>query len=261
MRSTASRDRAVEAELVEDRRPELADERPHVAELAAEQLAQEAQLRPGQRRVVIDDPLDVLDLEDRVRERLGRPVVDLLGEPRPLRLLGLDDPHLDVVRRSPGRRPSLTSVASPRSRKSHVRSRLRSGELELGQLGLVAAELAGQLARRRRGAAPARASSAPASRRGGAAVRRRSAWCRPGPAAVRVAALDRRRARRGASCQRASVVGVGRRGSARGRSRSVLRAVADRLRCSPPRASPSKPVCRRACSVAGACWPPSALRV
>ena len=42
-------DRPVEAELVEQRRPELADERPDVAELAAEHLAQEAQLGPRQR--------------------------------------------------------------------------------------------------------------------------------------------------------------------------------------------------------------------
>ena len=44
-------DRPVEAELVEERRPELADERPDVAELAAEQLAQVAQLRARQQRV------------------------------------------------------------------------------------------------------------------------------------------------------------------------------------------------------------------
>ena len=44
-------DRAVEAELVEHRRAELADERPDVAELAAEQLAQEAQLGAGEQRV------------------------------------------------------------------------------------------------------------------------------------------------------------------------------------------------------------------
>ena len=35
----------------------------------------------GQPLVVVDDALDVLDLEDRVREDLGGPVVDLLGEP------------------------------------------------------------------------------------------------------------------------------------------------------------------------------------
>jgi hypothetical protein len=73
-------DRAVEAEVVEQRRPELADERPDVTELAPQELAQVAQLGPGQGRVGVDDPLDVLDLEDRVAQGLRRAVVDLLGE-------------------------------------------------------------------------------------------------------------------------------------------------------------------------------------
>ena len=103
-----------------------------VAELAPEQLAQEAQLRPGQALVGVDDPLDVLDLEDRVREGLGRAVVDLLGEPRPLRLLGLDDPHLRVRRRG-GARRLVTRLASPRSRKSHVLSRF-ARDLDLRSL-------------------------------------------------------------------------------------------------------------------------------
>ena len=84
-------DRAVEAELVEQRRPELADERADVAELAAEQVAQVAQLGAGQRWIGLDDPLDVLHLEDRIRQRLGGAVVDFLGEPRPLGLLRLDN--------------------------------------------------------------------------------------------------------------------------------------------------------------------------
>ena len=67
MWSTASTIAPSRPELVEQRRPELADERPDVAELAAEQLAQEAQLGPGEARVGVDDALDVLDLEDRVR--------------------------------------------------------------------------------------------------------------------------------------------------------------------------------------------------
>ena len=74
-------DRAVEPHLVEDRRTELADERPDRAELAAQEVAQEAELRPGGPLVRVDHPLDVLDLEDRVRQHLGRSVVNLLGEP------------------------------------------------------------------------------------------------------------------------------------------------------------------------------------
>ena len=77
-----------------------------VAELAAEQVAQEAQLGPGEADVLVEDALDVLDLEDGVDERLGRPVVDLLGEPRALGLLGLDDAHLDVGRAGSPRPPS-----------------------------------------------------------------------------------------------------------------------------------------------------------
>ena len=46
---------------------------------------------------------------------------------------------------------SVTSVTSPRSRKSHVRSSVLLGQLELGQLGLVAAEFVRTAGRRRRG--------------------------------------------------------------------------------------------------------------
>ena len=56
-------DGPVEAQLVEQRRPKLADERADVAQLAAQQLAQEAELGPGQQRVGLDDPLDVLGLD------------------------------------------------------------------------------------------------------------------------------------------------------------------------------------------------------
>src|SRR5436853_5532028 len=55
-------DRPVETELLEERRPKLGDEAPHVAELAAEQIAQETQLGPGESGVLLEDPLDVLDL-------------------------------------------------------------------------------------------------------------------------------------------------------------------------------------------------------
>ena len=51
----------------------------------------------GEQRVGLDDPLDVLDLEDRVGQGLRRAVVDLLGEARALGLLGLDDPQLGFL--------------------------------------------------------------------------------------------------------------------------------------------------------------------
>ena len=91
----------------------------------------------------LDDPLDVLDLEDRVRERLGRPVVDLLGEPRALGLLGLDDPHLGVVR---GRRGAPTSASSGRvaaleEEPASARGSARASS-SLAELGLVVAEVA-----------------------------------------------------------------------------------------------------------------------
>ena len=53
----------------------------------------------GHRRVGLEDAVDELHLEDRVRQRLGRSVVDLLGEPGALGLLRLDDPHLQRRRR------------------------------------------------------------------------------------------------------------------------------------------------------------------
>jgi hypothetical protein len=84
-------DRTVEPELGEQRRAELTDERTDVAELATKQLAQVAQFGTRQCRIRFDDPLEVLDLEDRVRQGLGRAVVDLPSEARPLCLLRLDD--------------------------------------------------------------------------------------------------------------------------------------------------------------------------
>ena len=97
-------DRAVQAELDEHRRPQLADEAAHVAELTAQQLAQELQLGPGHVAVGVEDAVDELHLEDRVRERLRGSVVDLLREPDALGLLRLDDPHLELGR-EPRERP------------------------------------------------------------------------------------------------------------------------------------------------------------
>ena len=102
--SAVSRIAPSRPELGEDRRAELADERPDVAELAPQELAQEAELGRGEGRVPAEHPLHDLHVEDGVGEGLGRPVVDLSGQPRPLRLLGLEDPHLDVGRAHAPRR-------------------------------------------------------------------------------------------------------------------------------------------------------------
>ena len=91
-------DRAVQAQLVEQRRPQLTDESSNLAEFAPQQLTEEPQLAGGHSDVFADDSLDVFDLEDGVRERLRRAVVDLLGEPGTLGFLSLDDPHLQVCR-------------------------------------------------------------------------------------------------------------------------------------------------------------------
>ena len=71
-------DRAVEAELVQQGWAQLADEGANLAQLATEQLAQKPQFVVCDAQVLVKHTLDVLDLEDRVRERLGRTVVDLL---------------------------------------------------------------------------------------------------------------------------------------------------------------------------------------
>ena len=78
----------------------------HVAQLAAQLVAQEPQLGAapgpgGPSRGRADD----VDLEDGVGQRLGRPVVDLLGQARALGLLCLQDPQAlrGVHRRAAGR--------------------------------------------------------------------------------------------------------------------------------------------------------------
>jgi signal transduction histidine kinase len=58
------RDRPVEAELVEDRRAELADERPDRPELTPKEVAQEAELRPP--------VLDELGLDGAITDAIGR---------------------------------------------------------------------------------------------------------------------------------------------------------------------------------------------
>ena len=207
-------DRAVQPELVEERRPELADERPDVAELAAEQLAHEPELGPRHPRIAVEDALDVLDLEDRVRQGLGRPVVDLLGETRSLGLLGLDDPHLDVVRTVRRRRRSGTRLESPRSRNSQAALEAAMGELEPGELRLVAADVASRGARRPSGASASRASSAPASAASTALVGSGLGPVGRGDPPAARPALEVRRARRAAPGS-----GPARRGTPRGSAR------------------------------------------
>jgi hypothetical protein len=89
-------DRAVQTQLVEQRRAQLADECPDLTQLASQDLAQEAQLAGGHPHVLVEDPLDVLDLKDGVGQSLSRTVVDLLSQARALGLLGLDDAHLQI---------------------------------------------------------------------------------------------------------------------------------------------------------------------
>ena len=80
---------------VDRRRPQGGDEAAHLVEPLAQHVAQEGELRAGGLRRVVDHPIEVLDLEDGVGQDLGRAVVDLLGEPLALPLLGLDDPQRD----------------------------------------------------------------------------------------------------------------------------------------------------------------------
>ena len=84
-------DRRVEAELVEQRWPELADDRADLPELAPEHVAQVAQLGASQRWIGIDNPLDMLHLKDRIRQRLGGAVMDFASETRPFGLLRLNN--------------------------------------------------------------------------------------------------------------------------------------------------------------------------
>jgi hypothetical protein len=94
--------------------------------------------------------------------------------------------------------PSLTSVTSPRSMKSHVR-RGALRKLQLGQLGLVAAELLDSWSTSARGSGAG--SSAPAS----AALAARSASVeRSGPWATLRAVRSMRSSWSRRSCQRMS---------------------------------------------------------
>ncbi len=146
MRAHGVGDRPVEPELHQHRRPELPDEGAHVAQLAAQQLAQEAQLGAGHGRVGVEDAVDELHLEDRVRQRLGRAVVDLLGEADALALLGLDDPHLELGGRAGqvvGGHERVVAALDEQPRRLEV----ADGELEARELRLVAADRVAGLGR------------------------------------------------------------------------------------------------------------------
>ena len=164
-------DRAVETELVEQRRPELGDERPDVAELAAEQLAQEAAApcrascgvrcrgparctRPGRSHCASAwaGP-SWISWASRDRSASWASTIRIWRSPLGRRAAGLVDQ---------GRVATLEE--EPRSLERPL------GELQLGQLGLVLAELARSAGRRRRARLRVRASSAPASAALGRAI-------------------------------------------------------------------------------------------
>ena len=124
MVATGIADRAVEPELVEQRRPELGDEAAHVAELAPQQVAQEAQLRPGEAHVLVEHALDVLDLEDRVGEAWAGPSwTSWASRERSASWASTIRIWTSVGRVAPA--GSAMRLMSPRSRKSQVLSRLR----------------------------------------------------------------------------------------------------------------------------------------
>ena len=133
-------DRSVEAELIEQRRTELTDEGPDVAELASQQLAHEPELGARHPGVAVEDALDVFDLEDRIGQGLGGSIVDLLGQARPFGFLGLDDPHLDVGRcHGPVGAGDERRVAALEEQPGVLKGPMR--ELEPRELGLVASDI------------------------------------------------------------------------------------------------------------------------
>ena len=75
--------RAGQPVLLEVARPELEDQRAHLGERLALQLAQLGQLRPGRLRVAVEQHLDRARDEGHREERLGHRVVELAGEVGP----------------------------------------------------------------------------------------------------------------------------------------------------------------------------------
>ena len=85
--------RVVEAGGLAERRAQLVDVAAQRVELTLEHLAQRGDLRARDVGVLADGAIDDLRLEDGVRERLGRPVVQLLREARALLLVGGEESH------------------------------------------------------------------------------------------------------------------------------------------------------------------------
>src|SRR5437762_3171088 len=94
-------DGAGEPELGQHRRPEVVDHAADRVEGAAELALQVAELglqrRPGLSRRPIGDPLEVLDLEHRVREDLCRTVMHVAVEALALGLEALEHAHRDAA--------------------------------------------------------------------------------------------------------------------------------------------------------------------
>src|SRR5207249_11474199 len=79
--------------------------------------------------VAVQQPLDDLDLEDGVGQRLRGPVVDLAGETAPLRLLRLDDAHLGIGRRR--RAARVGDEAGVLAREDRKSTRLNSSHVSI----------------------------------------------------------------------------------------------------------------------------------
>ena len=107
----------------------------HVAELAAEELAQESELGPRESRVRGDDPLDELDLEDRVREAWAGPSW-ISWASRDRSASWASTIRIATSASVAGGVRSANIGSSPRSRKRRDRSKVRSARSS-GQLGLV----------------------------------------------------------------------------------------------------------------------------
>ena len=78
---------------IRQRGPEIGDECPHLVQAAAQHVAQECDLGLGGPVSVAEHAVEVLDLEDGIRQHLGRSIVDVLGHALAFALLGLDDPE------------------------------------------------------------------------------------------------------------------------------------------------------------------------
>ena len=84
-------DLLLEAPDVDGGRTQLRDELADVRELTAQHAAELLETGDRLGRIAFDEALDVVDLEDRVGQRLGRAVVDLASDTRPLCVERLQD--------------------------------------------------------------------------------------------------------------------------------------------------------------------------